>query len=41
MIEITAKLLNDRADQTRIYEIKERNLRMTVCYAYDEQFVRS
>lgn len=41
MIEIIGRLLNNRADQTRVYEIPDRNLSMYVCYRFDEAFVRS
>ena len=41
MIEIIGRLLNNRADQTRVYEVPSRNLIMYVCYQFDDAFVRS
>ena len=41
MIEIKGRLINDRADQTRVYEVSQKNLRLDVCYSYDDGYVRS
>ena len=41
MIQVIGWLLNNRSDQTRLYEVPEKNFYMHVCYSFDTQYVAS